>query len=71
MMNNAANGHIYANYPTVFDYAAAPPSHLDAFPNALDKVSLVEGHRWFGWKAYATIDIYTYFHFSFLFYRYV
>lgn len=39
MMNTAAaNGHIFANYPGAFDYATAPPSHLESFPNTSEKV---------------------------------
>lgn len=40
MMNTtAANGHLFANYPGVFDYTTAPPSHMESFSGVLDKVS--------------------------------
>lgn len=39
MMNTAAgNGHMFANYPGAFDYATAPPSHLESLSNTPEKV---------------------------------
>lgn len=39
MMNtSAANGHLFTNYPSLFDYSTAPASHLESFANILDKV---------------------------------
>ncbi|XP_031637753.1 protein CBFA2T2 isoform X2 [Contarinia nasturtii] len=38
MMNtSAANGHLFTNYPSLFDYSTAPASHLEPFTNSLDK----------------------------------
>ncbi|XP_055313911.1 protein CBFA2T2 isoform X2 [Sitodiplosis mosellana] len=38
MMNtSAANGHLFTNYPSLFDYSTAPASHLEPFANSLDK----------------------------------
>lgn len=49
MMNtSAANGHLFTNYPSLFDYSTAPASHLE-FANILDKVtSLISksNHKW-------------------------
>lgn len=39
MMNtSAANGHLFTNYPSLFDYSTAPASHLEPFTTSLDKV---------------------------------
>lgn len=39
MMNTStANGHLFTNYPSLFDYSTAPASHLESFANILDKV---------------------------------
>lgn len=39
MMNtSAANGHLFTNYPSLFDYSTAPAAHLEPFANLLEKV---------------------------------
>lgn len=41
MMNtSAANGHLFTNYPSLFDYSTAPAAHLEPFVNILEKVRL-------------------------------
>lgn len=40
MINSStANGHLFTNYTSLFDYSTAPAGHLETFTNILDKVT--------------------------------
>lgn len=39
MINSStANGHLFTNYTSLFDYSTAPAAHIETFANSLDKV---------------------------------